>query len=77
MQEEWSECSRRVTEKYYSDECQLVTGVIEECGKLWSSCHSMKEQTRMKNLHFKALISQYGSDGELEECQPVQQFRWE
>ena len=37
MQEEWSECSRRVTEEYSSDECQLVGGVIGECGKVWSN----------------------------------------
>ena len=61
MQEDWSECSRRMTEEYYSDECQLVGGVIEECGKLWTSCHSIEEQTRMKHLHSKALISQYGN----------------
>ena len=76
MQEEWTECSRRVTQEYSTDECQLVGGVIGECGKVWSKCHSSEEQTRMKNLHLKALISQYGSEGELEECQVVQQFRW-
>merc|ERR1711915_549501 len=75
MQEKWRKCSSKVTEEYYCDECNLATSIVEDCGKIWSICYNKEEMKRMKKFHLKALISQYGRQGELEECQIVKEYR--
>ena len=56
--------------------CQLVRKVIRFCGELWNRCHTSREVRRMRDLHIEALVRQYGSEGGLEGCDLVQEYRY-
>ena len=79
MQEDFTNCSRMNTEEHFNtengDTCHLVKSVVGKCGELWERCHTSREVRRMRDLHIEALVRQYGSEGGLEGCDLVQEYR--
>ena len=79
MQADFTNCSRRYTEEHFNtengDNCLLVKGVVAKCGELWERCHTSREVRRMRDLHIEAMVRQYGSDGGLDECVLVREYR--
>ena len=79
MQTDFTNCSRMKIEEHQNSEdenpCQLVRKVIRVCGELWERCHTSREVRRMRDLHIEALVRQYGSDGGLDECVIVREYR--
>ena len=80
MQADFTNCSRRYTEEPFNtdnkDTCHLVQSVVGKCGELWERCHTSREVRRMRDLHIEALVRQYGSDGGLDDCVLVREYRY-
>ena len=80
MQTDFTNCSRMKIEEHQNLEnknaCQLVRKVTRVCGELWQRCHTSREVRRMKDLHIEAMVRQYGTEGGLEDCVLVREYRY-
>ena len=75
MQASFSNCSSEFTQNT-EDICQLLASVVEECSKLWLSCHDRREVGKMRDLHINHLIKSYQEDDNLEDCLVVKEYRY-
>jgi len=85
MQRRFTECTGKVTMAYQQSieegtkegaTCTLFTDLINDCGKVWETCHSQEDISKMKDMQLEALLGQYVDSGivHLEDCPIVNEY---
>jgi len=75
MQADFRECSVGFTGKSELSACDIITNVINVCGKSWTTCYGHKEVRQMKDSHIRRYEEQYGDENGLKNCQITEELR--
>merc|ERR1711962_1331706 len=75
MQADFRECSAGFTGKSELSACDIITNVINVCGKSWTTCYGHKEVRQMKDSHIRRYEEQYGDENGLKDCQITEELR--
>jgi len=75
MQADFRECSAGFTGKSELSACDIITNVINVCGKSWTTCYGHKEVRQMKDSHIRRYEEQYGDENGLKNCQITEELR--
>jgi len=86
VQSEFTKCSQKFSDTFYSHEdtattgseehvCELLDNIVNKCVELFSACHNTRDLRRMKDLHIEELLKQYSEFGDLTKCKVVREYR--
>merc|ERR1719447_818753 len=75
MQADFRECSVGFTGKSELSACDIITNVINVCGRSWTTCYGHKEVRQMKDSHIRRYEEQYGDENGLKNCQITEELR--